>query len=146
MKLTTTTDIQLTGVPEHYVLCYNDNCSKAQTCLRRIVAKGNYVKDNIVSAVNPALYGGDKCSYYAPNTPVRLAYGMLHTFDNILARDIAAMRNDLREHFGNGSYYRRRNGTQPITPEDQQFIARMFKKYGYDIEPVFDCYKTDFLF
>ena len=105
---------ELYEVPEHYLLCFNDNCSKAQTCLHRIVAQGNYIKDNVVNAVNPARFNETNCTYYAPNTPVRLAYGMLHIFDNVLARDIAAMRNELREHFGNGSYYLRRNGTLPI--------------------------------
>lgn len=134
---------ELYEVPEHYLLCFNDNCSKAQTCLHRIVAQGNYIKDNVVNAVNPARFNETNCTYYAPNTPVRLAYGMLHIFDNVLARDIAAMRNELREHFGNGSYYLRRNGTLPITPSEQQYIARLFRKYGYAEEPVFDNYKTE---
>ena len=82
---------ELYEVPEHYLLCFNDNCSKAQTCLHRIVAQGNYIKDNVVNAVNPARFNETNCTYYAPNTPVRLAYGMLHIFDNVLARDIAAM-------------------------------------------------------
>ena len=134
---------ELYEVPEHYLLCFNDNCSKAQTCLHRIVAQGNYIKDNVVNAVNPARFNETNCTYYAPNTPVRLAYGMLHIFDNVLARDIAAMRNELREHFGNGSYYLRRNGTLPITPSEQQYIARLFRKYGYSEEPVFDNYKIE---
>jgi hypothetical protein len=48
------------------------------------------------------------------------------------------MRYAVNSHFGNGSYYKRRNGKQPITPKEQQFVDKVFKAHGYAEGAVFD--------
>ena len=63
-----------------------------------------------------------------------MAYGMVDSFHEIKADDIAALRNTLIDHFGRGSYYLRRNGLRPITPQEQQYISSIFRKYGYEVK------------
>ena len=63
---------------------------------------------------------------------VTVAYGMKDSFHEVKADHIASLRNVLIHHFGRGSYYLRRNGLRPITPEEQQFISSIFRQYGYE--------------
>ena len=125
-----------TKVPEHYLLCYNSSCALAEKCL------GNE-KDPVVTVVNPLLNGGESCKYFRQHRTVRMAYGMQHAFDNVLAKDIAAIRSSFRRHFGNGPYYSRVKGTRPITPQDQKFINEEFSRNGYKDEVVFDRYEDE---
>ena len=127
-------------MPEHYLLCYNTSCKLAENCLHRLGAVYGNPKDVIVKAVNPKNYNGVSCKYYRPKKTVKMAYGMLHCYDKVLSKDIANLRSDIIQHFGNGSYYERRNGNHPITPEEQQFICKQFQKYGYPEGTVFDQY------
>ncbi|WP_294313138.1 DUF6078 family protein [Prevotella sp. F0091] len=129
--------------PKHYLLCYNTACKKAKTCLRQIVACENINKEKIVQCVNPSVNGGENCDYYKADRIVRIAYGMEHTFDKVLATDIARIRGTLVRHFGNGSYYVRRNGKKGITPAEQEYINSIFIAYGYAEGACFDNYKDE---
>lgn len=130
-------------MPKHYLLCYNDACSQADTCLRRLAAQHGRPADLIVQAVNPQLNSGPSCRYYKPQNVVRMAYGMLHTYDSVLATDIVPLRRAITDSFGNGSYYLRRNGKRVITPDEQQRINQLFRDYGYPDGAVFDRYADE---
>ena len=131
------------NAPEHYLLCYNTTCKKAKTCLHQIVACENINKEKIVQCVNPSVNSGENCDYYKADRIVRIAYGMEHTFDKVLAADIARIRGTLVRHFGNGSYYVRRNGKKGITPAEQEYINSIFMAYGYAEGASFDNYKDE---
>ena len=122
---------QYETMPEHYLLCFNDNCALADECLHRLAARSGRQKDEVVTAVNPVRYSGKSCRYYKPNKVATMAYGMKGSFHEVKADHIASLRNVLIHHFGRGSYYLRRNGLRPITPEEQQFISSIFSNYGY---------------
>lgn len=132
-------------LPQHYLLCYNDACPMAETCLRRLAGMYGTSDDSILQVVNPLKNGGRKCKYYREQKTVRMAYGMLHLYDKVLATDIAALRKTIKKHFGQGSYYLRRNGKQGITPKEQDYISRIFSKYGYTDAPSFDAYQDEVL-
>ena len=123
---------QYKTMPEHYVLCFNDECTLADECLHRLAARSGRQKDEVVTAVNPACNSGKSCRYYKPNKVATMAYGMKGSFHEVKADHIASLRNALIHHFGRGSYYLRRNGLRPITPEEQQFISSIFSNYGYE--------------
>ena len=74
---------------------------------------------------------------------VIMAYGMTHIYDKVLAKEISSLRNTIIQHFGNGSYYLRRNGRHPISPEEQVWIQNLFCKYGYADASQFDSYKSE---
>jgi len=123
---------QYETMPEHYLLCFNDECALADECLHRLAARSGRQKDEVVTAVNPVRYSGKSCRYYKPNKVSTMAYGMKDSFHDVKADDIASLRNTLINHFGRGSYYLRRNGLRPITPEEQQYISSIFHKFGYE--------------
>ena len=121
-------------MPEHYTLCFNDDCPLADDCLHRLATRSGRQKDELVTAVNPVRCNGKSCRHFKQNKMVTLAYGMVDSFHEIKADDIAALRNTLIDHFGRGSYYLRRNGLRPITPQEQQYISSTFRKYGYEVK------------
>lgn len=125
---------QYETMPEHYLLCFNDECALADECLHRLAARSGRQTDEVVTAVNPVRCSGKSCRYYKPNKVSTMAYGMKDSFHDVKADDIASLRNVLIHHFGRGSYYLRRNGLRPITPDEQQYIASMFNQYGYKIK------------
>ena len=125
---------QYETMPEHYLLCFNDDCALSDECLHRLAARSGRQKDEVVTAVNSVRCSGNSCRYFKPNKVVTMAYGMKGSFHEVKADDIASLRNTLICHFGRGSYYLRRNGLRPITPEEQQYIGGVFRKYGYEIK------------
>lgn len=123
---------QYETMPEHYLLCFNDECALADECLHRLAARSGRQKNELVTAVNPARSSGESCRYYKPNKVVTMAYGMIDSFHEVKADHIASLRNTLINHFGRGSYYLRRNGLRAITPDEQQYIGSIFRQYGYE--------------
>ena len=123
-------------MPEHYLLCFNDECALADNCLHRLAARSGLQKDEVVTAVNPVRNSGEDCKYYKENKVAIMAYGMVDSFHEVKADHIASLRNTLINHFGRGSYYLRRNGLRAITPKEQRYIASVFRQYGYEV--VFD--------
>ena len=121
-------------MPKHYVLCYNNECSLADSCLHSLAARSGMQKDKLVTAVNPLQNCGLSCQYYKENKEVSMAYGMVDSFHEIKADHIASLRNTLIDHFGRGSYYLRRNGLRPITPTEQEYIASVFRSFGYEVK------------
>lgn len=128
--------------PEHYLYCYNETCALAEQCLRYQAAKHTTPKESVIQVVNAAASSG-KCPYFKEMKIVRMAYGMRHIYDKVLANDIAALRKSIAEHFGNGSYYKRRNAKHPITPKEQEYILRQFGRFGYSEGVEFDEYRDE---
>ena len=125
---------QYEKMPEHYLLCFNDECALADNCLHRLAARSGRQKDSIVTVVNPMQCCGENCPYFKENRIVTMAYGMVDSFHEVKADHIASLRGTLIDHFGRGSYYLRRNGLRGITPEEQQYIAGVFRSYGYEVK------------
>ncbi len=123
---------QYETMPKHYLLCFNDECKLADSCLHRLAARSGRQTEKVVTAVNPSQCSGPDCDYYKENKVATMAYGMVHSFHEVKADDIAALRNTLIDHFGRGSYYLRRNGLRAITPKEQQYIGSVFHKFGYE--------------
>ena len=125
---------QYKTMPEHYLLCFNDECELANSCLHRLAARSGRQKDEVVTVVNPIRYCGKNCRYYKENKVVTMAYGMKDSFHEVKADHIASLRNSLINHFGRGSYYLRRNGLRGIAPEEQHYIASAFRHFGYEVK------------
>ena len=130
-------------MPENYLHCFNETCELAETCLHQIVARLGISTDCVVKAVNPKYCNGAACRYYKSNKPMRMAYGMSHAYDKVLATDIVSLRRAISRHFGNSMYYKRRNGEMAITPEEQDFINKLFHEYGYPDDVSFDRYEDE---
>ena len=125
---------QYETMPEHYLLCFNNDCPLADKCLHRLAARSGRQKDEVTLAVNPVRCSGKSCRHYKENKVVTMAYGMKDSFHEVKADHIASLRNTLINHFGRGSYYLRRNGLRGITPDEQQYISSVFRNYGYELK------------
>ena len=125
---------QYEKMPKPYLLCFNDECALADSCLHRLAARSGQQTDEIVRTVNPMLCNGNDCKHYKENKVVTMAYGMVHSFHDVKVCHIKQLRNTLIEHFGRGSYYLRRNGLRCITPKEQEYIASVFHHFGYEVK------------
>jgi hypothetical protein len=126
-------DINFENRPNSFIVCWNEKCLLGEKCLRRIVALRNSEDSDLMVAVNVLKFNETNCKYFLENKKVRVAYGMKNSFEEVKAKDIVNMRKELINHFGHTYYYERRNGKMPITPEDQEYIAKLFSSYGYEI-------------
>lgn len=136
-------DINIENKPELFIVCLNDKCSFAEKCLRYNVGLISLETANTFRTVNPAKYNETNCKYYIENRKAKIAYGMKGSFEDVRAKDIVEMRKHLISYFGNNYYYKKRRGELPITPKEQDFVAKVFKSYGYEI--VFDSIKEETL-
>ena len=132
----------------HYLLCYNATCSRKDHCLHWLV--GQWASDDTLYAtvVNP--YRKDVvtgiCTDFCSNAKVKMARGMLNFYENIPEGKAKAIRKALIQHFTKTKYFKFRNGTYPITPEDQAHIASICRANGWK-EPIsFDSYYEEYDF
>lgn len=131
---------------EDYLVCYNDNCAKANDCLRRKVAQ--YVPNTrrLLLSVNPDYVAKreGKCEYYQPAEPIEMGKGLVHFYDQIPERTARAIRMQLLAHFGNSNYYRYRNGESLISPDVRDHIAKVCRQNGWTGELTFDETATEY--
>lgn len=67
-----------------------------------------------------------------------MAQGMSNIYDEVSTSVATAIKQELVNHFGQGLYYRLKNGEKNIDLEQQAFIAKTFEKYGVTTPPVYD--------
>ncbi|MCH4099760.1 MAG: DUF6078 family protein [Prevotella sp.] len=94
--------------------------------------KYGYIDENVINEddaidgiVNP--YRKDvvagTCTDFCSNAKVKMARGMLNFYENIPEGKAKAIRKALIQHFTKTKYFKFRNGTYPITPQDRHEIA-----------------------
>lgn len=127
-------NINFENKPKNFIVCFNENCSLRENCLRRLAAIHDSENSDLLTVVNASKFNESNCKYFLENKKVRIAYGMKDSFEDVKAKDIANIRKELKNHFGLTYYYERRNGKMPITPKDQDFISNLFNSYGYEIK------------
>lgn len=128
-----TKNIDFSTKPKNYKLCFNDKCLLAEKCLRRIAVTQLAESADLLQVVNHAKFNEKNCKYFIDNEKVEIAYGMKVAFENILVSDVNKIRNELVEHFGQTGFYRRKNAVKQITPDEQEYIASVFAKFGYTV-------------
>lgn len=71
-----------------------------------------------------------------------MALGFDTLFRQLRSRDARHdIRMELTAFFGsNGAYYRYKNGEMMLTPSQQQNVADVFRRHGFDGDIVFDQY------
>lgn len=129
-------------VPYSFGACASSDCPKASTCLRHIVLEQAPVTIPFLPTLTPnklkAMKG--KCEYYRPNETVRYAKGFTRALDALTVRVSDTFRWRLISHFGRKNYYLARKGDYLLKPADQQYIIRLDKELGLQLEDYFDSY------
>ena len=99
-----------------------------------------------VRAVNPfyvgSLSGSSTCARYRSSEQLHYARGMTRLFDEVPTKLLFTVRHRVMGCFScERYYYHCRKGERPISPEEQQRIARVFNAVGIGTKPKFDHYE-----
>lgn len=133
---------------QHYILCYTSACPRKEHCLHWLV--GQWASDDApyTTTVNPLRKDviAGTCSDYRSDTKRTMARGMLNFYEDIPENKAKAVRRALIQHFTKTKYFKFRNGTTPITPEDRQDIATICRSCGWEEPLVFDNYYEEYDF
>lgn len=130
-------------VPKSWTFCFLDECPKASQCIRR--QTGRAVPDDIIvgSAVFPTVLKSRQCRFYKPARIIKAAWGFTTLFKDVKKKDDTPLRRKLYDFLGSQtSYIRYSHGEKLLTPEQQDWILSLFKKYGYTDNLTFDHYKS----
>ena len=133
-------DFDFENVPSGWALCYNENCKMKEECLRYMA--GQKAPDSLTTAtcVTPRALKGDECRKFVAERYDTEAWGLGHLFDKVQHEHFAQLRDALFAMLGRRNYYRYNNGERMLSEKQQQQIASLFKRFGYDEEPSFDHY------
>ena len=132
-------ELRYEDVPKDWSVCWNDDCPKANECLRRSAARLMPEKVKEHYSVAPGAWARGECELYVTNKPVRVVRGMKRLLDGVQWASAAALRQDLYDVFGNyRRYYRYRDGQYDMGPDMQQQVADVLRKHGYRGTPRFD--------
>ena len=76
-------EINHSGRPKDYAVCFRKDCPLAQSCLRQLTANEPCQDERYIRLVNPYLVkdATENCSFYRSNKKVRVAYGISRAFD-----------------------------------------------------------------
>ncbi|WP_300700438.1 DUF6078 family protein [Bacteroides sp.] len=129
-------------VPYGFGVCASSDCSKASTCLRHIALEHAPLKYSFLPTLTPQKLEAMKgnCEYYCPETTVRYAKGFTRAMELLTVRDYGTFRSRLMSYFGRKNYYLARRGEWLIRPVDQEYIIRLAKSYGVELDDYFDDY------
>ena len=87
------------------------------------------------------------CRLFAVGEPKHMAWGFNTIMLEVKSRDEQALRNSMKQYLGGHSnYYRYHNGERLLTPEQQEWIVNLFRRYGYTENLTFDHYAYVFDF
>ena len=112
------TDFDYQAVPQGFIHCFKDDCSRSDTCLRRLAAR--------------------HCT--ADKQKIRVAWGVRNLFDDVPLSLAADMRRQIVSYFGKTHYYRIYRKERFITPEGQRYIRHIFTQNGITDALQFESY------
>lgn len=71
------TDFDYQAVPQGFIHCFKNDCSRSDTCLRRLVARHCTADKPLITILSPAAVPADssQCSYFLPIQKIRVAWG-----------------------------------------------------------------------
>lgn len=128
-------------VPPSWELCFCDGCPQHEQCLR--YQAGQYVPNGLTwgPAVYPSAYRSGPCRHFKQIRTIRAAYGFDPLFREVKHKDYTPLRDRMKAYLGgHGTYYRYNRGERMLTPEQQEWILALFRRYGYDGDLHFEHY------
>ncbi|WP_291529345.1 DUF6078 family protein [Bacteroides sp. UBA939] len=133
-------------VPYNFARCFNDSCTKAGQCLHRMAATNDTAQHPTIPIINPRCIPEDTgaCKYFKSTQKMRVAWGIQHLLDTVPHKDARSIKAQLIAHFGKTKYYRIYREENFLTPEEQEYIRRLFHKYGVEQEPAFESYSDEY--
>ena len=129
-------------VPLSWQLCFLDDCPKKDECLRQLAVRHLTGSREFGPAVYPTMKRGDNgCRLFTAGEPKRMAYGFTTLFAEVKAKHEQGLRLAMKQYLGGHShYYRYHHGERLLSPEQQEWIVNLFRRYGYTEGLAFDAY------
>ena len=136
------TDFDYQAVPQGFIHCFKDDCSRSDTCLRRLAARHCTADKPLITILSPAAVPADSSqgSYVLPIQKTRVAWGVRNLFDDVPLSLAADMRHQIVSYFGKTHYYRIYRKERFITPEGQRYIRHIFTQNGITDALQFESY------
>lgn len=134
------------NVPYNITYCFTEQCPMNDQCIHYL----SYLckRDNVLrgNAIFPNALKDGKCSFYTPLRIVKVAWGFDKLFTNVKVKDAPILRSEMRHYLGSkGQYYRYKLGQLKLLPEQQEYIKRLFARFGYtDVEFQYFSEEIDF--
>lgn len=129
------------------LFCFNADCPRKDECIYYLVSQ--HIPDGMElgNTVLPPACRNRECRFFKLARIVEFAYGFEHLYDKVLRKDYTQLRLQLTEYLGNkGQYYAYKHGKRGLSPEKQEYIRRLFARYGYEDAVVFDRYVMEYDF
>lgn len=129
-------------VPYNFGLCAAADCSRADTCLRRITYDQAPEDESFLVTLNPKKIKAmaDKCEYYCSSEKVRFAKGFVGTTEALPVCVASTFRYRLIGNWGVRRYYLKRKGETLLSPEEQRQVVALARELGLERKEYFDGY------
>ena len=130
------------NVPHNWALCFLSECPKKEECLRQLAARHAPEDRNFGPAIYPNIPRGENgCRFFTNGEPKRMAWGFNTLFAEVKSKHEQGLRIAMKNYLnGHSNYYRYHNGKRLLSPEQQQWIIDLFRRYGYTEGLTFDNY------
>ena len=134
------------AVPYGYAHCFSAHCPKGGECLHHLAAMHSTDRYPTLSVVNPNCIpeDADSCPSFRPIRKIRVAWGIRHLLDHVTYKDADSLKRMMISHFGRGMYYRFYRKERFVTPEQQEYIQRIFRQKGITDQLAFDSYTEEY--
>lgn len=135
MDKTLTSNAAISGspIPSSWLYCFNANCPRKDDCVRYrstcAIQKGQTTGYTVYPT---ALRQDATCPHFKQLQMIHTAWGFGTMFDEVKAKDAPLLRSLIKHYLGgNGSYYNYHHGRRHLSPEQQEWIKQLFKRFGY---------------
>ena len=135
-------------VPAYFACCFQQGCAKEATCLHKLACQYVQKEKQQIICINPLHVEGkegEDCPCYKEAVRVRMARGFLRAIGTVQSAKVDDVAQQLSEKFNRAYYYRMRKGTMPLTPMQQEIVAKVLIKAGASQPVEFDAYEDDYL-
>ncbi len=128
--------------PKSWYNCFNSACPKAGECMHFMTGKNVPADVTLGNAIYPNACKNGECRFFKQIRMMRGAYGFNTMLNDLKRKDEELLRGMITDYLGsNTTYYKFNRGEKLLTPEQQEWILALFRKYGYTGEKEFEGYR-----
>lgn len=131
-----------TRVPKTFPVCTQAGCKQAGSCLHRQAYAAQAESQDFFLVINPSRCTpeGD-CAHFRPSAPQRYARGFRGMQKKMFPEQYTRFRDLLLRHFSRTTFYERRNGSEALSPKEQEIVYKALQEVGINEKFEFDSYE-----
>ena len=128
--------------PKSWYNCFNSACPKAGECMHFMTGKNVPADVTLGNAIYPNACKNGECRFFKQIRMMRGAYGFNTMLNDLKRKDEELLRGMITDYLGsNTTYYKFNRGEKLLTPEQQEWILALFRKYNYTGDKEFEGYR-----